>query len=77
MVLGLAQPLTEMNSRNLLEGKGWLVHKVDNFTTICEPAVKKMWQLQHLTPLWATIACYRDSFTFFLFFLPILQMQKI
>jgi predicted transcriptional regulator with HTH domain len=28
-----------------------------------------MWDLQHLTTLWTSMACYRDSFTFyFLFF---------
>jgi hypothetical protein len=26
-----------------------------------------MWEPQRLTTLWASMACYRDSFTFFLF----------
>jgi hypothetical protein len=25
-----------------------------------------MWEPQHLTTLWASTACYRDTFTFFL-----------
>jgi hypothetical protein len=37
----------------------------DNFTAICEPIVQKMWEPRYLTILWATMACYRDSFTFF------------
>jgi hypothetical protein len=39
MALGLNQPLTEMNARNLPGGKGWLAHKADNLTAICEPIV--------------------------------------
>jgi hypothetical protein len=27
-----------------------------------------MWEHQHLTALWASIACYRDTFSFTLFF---------
>jgi hypothetical protein len=39
MALGLTQPLTEMSTRNLLEDKGWPVHKADDLTDICEPTV--------------------------------------
>jgi hypothetical protein len=39
MDLRSAQPLTEMSTRNLPGGKGWLVHEADNLTTICEPIV--------------------------------------
>jgi hypothetical protein len=39
MALVSTQPLTEMSSRNLLEGKGWQARKADNFTSICEPIV--------------------------------------
>jgi hypothetical protein len=35
--LGLTQPLTEMNTRNLSGGKGQPAHKADNFTAIYEP----------------------------------------
>jgi hypothetical protein len=64
MALGLTQPPTEISTRNLPEGKGRPVCKTDNFTAICEPIVKKMWEPRRLTTLWATTACYRDSFTF-------------
>jgi hypothetical protein len=36
MVLGSNQPLTEVRTRNLPVGKGQLVRKADNLTTICE-----------------------------------------
>jgi hypothetical protein len=39
ITLGLAQPLTEMSTRNLPGGKGRQVHKADNLTAICEPIV--------------------------------------
>jgi hypothetical protein len=64
MALGSTQPLTEMSARNFLGGKGWLTCKAENFTTICEPIVWKMWEPLHLTTLWAFTACYRDGFTF-------------
>jgi hypothetical protein len=65
---GSTPPLTEMSTRNLPRGKGRSAHKAENLTAICEPAVYKMWQLRHLTTVWAFTACYRDSFTFFSFF---------
>jgi hypothetical protein len=37
--------------------------KADNFTAICEPNVWKLWGPRRLTILWASTACYRDSFT--------------
>jgi hypothetical protein len=37
--LGSTQPLTEMSIRNLPGGKGWVAHKADNLTAICEPTV--------------------------------------
>jgi hypothetical protein len=64
VALGSTQPLTEMSTRNLPGGKGWLARKVDNRTAICELIVEKMWEPQCLTTLWALMACYRDSFTF-------------
>jgi hypothetical protein len=39
MVLGSTQPLTEMITRNLLEGKERPVRKTGNLTAICEPVV--------------------------------------
>jgi hypothetical protein len=60
----MAQPLTEVSIRILPGGKGLPTRKADNFTTICEPIVKKMWEPRCLTTLWASTACYRESFTF-------------
>jgi hypothetical protein len=65
MALDSTQPLTEMSTRNLSGGKGRPAHKADNLTAIYEPNVKKMWEPGHLTTLWASTACYRDSVTFF------------
>jgi hypothetical protein len=36
MVVELTQPLTEMSTRNLPGGKGWLARKTDNLTSIYE-----------------------------------------
>jgi hypothetical protein len=41
MALGSTQPLTEMSTRNLPGGKGWLACKADNLTAICEPIVSQ------------------------------------
>jgi hypothetical protein len=54
MALGSIQTLTET---------GWPARKADNLTTICEPIVYKMWKPRCPTTLWASMACYRDSFT--------------
>jgi hypothetical protein len=40
-----------------------------NLTAICELTVYKMWEPRRLTTLWASTACYRDSFTFYLIFM--------
>jgi hypothetical protein len=37
MALGSTQPLTEMSTRNLPEGKGRPARKADNVTAIFEP----------------------------------------
>jgi hypothetical protein len=63
MALGSTQTVTEMSTKNLPGGKGWPARKADNLTAICEPIVKKIWELRRLTTLWASTACYRDSFT--------------
>jgi hypothetical protein len=39
MALGWTLPLTEMSTRNLPGGKGWLARKADSLTAICEPVV--------------------------------------
>jgi hypothetical protein len=65
MALGSTQPLTEMSTRNLSEGKGQPARIADNLTPICEPIVYKMWEPRCLTTQWASMACYRDSFSFY------------
>jgi hypothetical protein len=42
LALGSTQPLTEMSTRNLPEGKGRPARKANNPSAICEPIVKKM-----------------------------------
>jgi hypothetical protein len=64
MALWLTQPLTEISTRNLPGGKGRPANKAGNLTAISEPTDWKMWEPQCLTALWASTACYRDSFTF-------------
>jgi hypothetical protein len=64
MVLGSTQPVTEMSTRSLPWGEGRVARKADNLTAIFEPIVKKIWESRRLTALWASTACYRDSFTF-------------
>jgi hypothetical protein len=44
------------------EGNGRSVRKAANFTAICEPIIYKMWEPRRLTILWASTACYMDSF---------------
>jgi hypothetical protein len=39
MALGSTEPLTEMSTRNLPEGKGRLVRKADKLTALYEPIV--------------------------------------
>jgi hypothetical protein len=66
VALGSTQPLTEMSTRNLPAGKGLLARKADNLTAICELIVYKRWESRRLITLWASTACYRDSFNFIL-----------
>jgi hypothetical protein len=64
MALGSTEPLTEMSTRNLPGGKGRKARKADNLTAICQPIVYKLWEPTRLTTLWASTACYTDSFNF-------------
>jgi hypothetical protein len=54
MVLGSTQPLAEMSTRNLPEGKVRPAREGDNLTASCETIVYKMWKPRHLTILWAS-----------------------
>jgi hypothetical protein len=51
MALGLAQPLTEMSTKNVSVGEARPARMADNLTDICEPIVQKMWDPRHLTKL--------------------------
>jgi hypothetical protein len=55
----------QMSTRNLPGGKGWTVCKADSLIAICELIVKKIWEPCQLITLWASMACYRNNFTFF------------
>jgi hypothetical protein len=66
MDLGSTQPLTEMSTRNLPGGKGLPAHKAHKITANGEQTVLKMRKPRCLTTLKASMACYRDSFTFLL-----------
>jgi hypothetical protein len=68
MDLGLTQPLIEMNTRNFPLGMGVgeearPARKADNLTAICETIVLEMYDYRRFTTLWASMTCYRDSFT--------------
>jgi hypothetical protein len=67
MALGTTQPLREMSTRNVPGGKGRPARKADNLTAICVPIVYKMWEPRRLTTIWNSTACYRDSFTFYVY----------
>jgi hypothetical protein len=60
MALGSTKPLTEMSTRNF-RGR-------DVRLTTLPPSMsllsREMWEPRHLTTLWASTSCYRDSFTF-------------
>jgi hypothetical protein len=62
VALGSTQPPTEISARNFHGVKGRPAHKADNLIAICELTVLKMWELQRFTTLWASTACYKDSF---------------
>jgi hypothetical protein len=53
-----------MSTRNLPVGEGWPARKADNLTAICEPIIWKMWEPLRLKNLWASKACYRDSYIY-------------
>jgi hypothetical protein len=56
MALGSTQPLTEMSTRKLPEGKGGEARNAD-LIAICEPTVKKLWEPRRLTTLCPSTAC--------------------
>jgi hypothetical protein len=64
----LIQFLNKKMLWHLPGGKGRPARKPDNLTAISEPIVEKMWEPRRLTTLWASMACYRDSFTLLFLF---------
>jgi hypothetical protein len=58
VALWSTQPLAEMSTRKLHGCKGQPVRNDGNLTAICEP--------RRLTTLWASTACCRDRFYFFM-----------
>jgi hypothetical protein len=73
MAQGSTQPLTEMSTRNLPEGKWRPACKAVNLTAICERNCRKMRGPRCLKFLWASTASYKDSYNFFLQFCSILN----
>jgi hypothetical protein len=64
MALVSTQFLTKMSTRKLPGDKGRPAREADKLIAICEPVIKKMWEPERVTTLWASTACYRGSFTF-------------
>jgi hypothetical protein len=50
MALGSTQSLTEMSTRDLPGGKGWLARKADNLTAIVSPLSRKCGSLDISQP---------------------------
>jgi hypothetical protein len=63
MALGSTQPQTEMSTGNPSGGKERPARKTNNLSAICEQILQKMWEPRHLTTVWVSTTCYRDSFT--------------
>jgi hypothetical protein len=62
MALGSNQPLTEISTRNLDDGKVRSQREANNLTTICEQTTYEMWEPRRLTTSWASTACYKGNF---------------
>jgi hypothetical protein len=62
MALSSTQPLTGMSTRNFPGYKEQSTHKTGSFTANREQIFYKMWEPQRLTNLWASTACYMNSF---------------
>jgi hypothetical protein len=76
-VVGSTQPLTEMNTRNLpgeLNG-GRRITVITSLPSVNRLS-KKYGILDVLTTLWASTACYRDSFTFYWHYREITQKNS-
>jgi hypothetical protein len=62
MALGSTQPLTELNTRHILEGKKRPARRADNLAAICEPNV---WEASNSRNRKDLSSLYRDTFTVF------------
>jgi hypothetical protein len=69
IAVGLIQPLAKMNARNLVASKARLACSAGNLTATCQPIYWKVWVPSLLTILYASMACYRDTFTFYSYIL--------
>jgi hypothetical protein len=63
MPLGSTRPF----NRNEYQESSWggkerPARKADNLTAICESIVYTIWEPRRLTTLWASEACYKDTF---------------
>jgi hypothetical protein len=67
--IGFSNWLNASSRTMALGGKGQPAHKADILIAICEPNVENMWEPRRLTNLWASTACYCDSFTYTIFVL--------
>jgi hypothetical protein len=67
MTLGSTQPLTETNTRNLLEGKGRPARKADNLTVICEPIIYKCVSFDVSQPYEPPLPVNSDGFTIYFY----------
>jgi hypothetical protein len=46
---------------------GWAAREIDNTVYMWADCLENMWAPRRLTTLWASTACYRNSFTFLAF----------
>jgi hypothetical protein len=63
MALGSTKPLTEISTRNLPGVKGGRRVRLTTPSPSVRRLCSKIWERRRLTNLWASTACYRDSFT--------------
>jgi hypothetical protein len=63
MALGSTQPLTEISTRNLHEGKGRAARKAVSLTAICEPIVESLDVSQTYGPPWPVAGIVLPLFT--------------
>jgi hypothetical protein len=69
MALGSTQSVTEMSTRNHPGGKGRTARRAENLAAICESIVwTKCGSLDLSQSYRSSMACYTDSFTFYLFY---------